>query len=245
MLRTPRQQLHSAIALVLEKRFPELVTSTPEVIAQQFERAAQNGKAIAYWQQAGERDLRRFALRESITHYSNALRLVAAMPETPQRSALELDICLGLGMAQQIGLGPTAKESAVTYQRALTLSRMLPDRGRERFLATWGIWFSATMTGRTLEAFQHADDLLAIARELNDSGLLLEAYHARTPGLMRMPDFPGIKESAQKAISLYDRERHRDHAYYFGGHDARVCSLSFYALSLWGLGFPEQARQMA
>jgi predicted ATPase len=62
---------------------------------------------------------------------------------------------------------------------------------------------------------------------------------------MRIADFSGIKESAQEAIALYDRERHRDHAYYFGGHDARVCSLSFYALSLWGLGFPEQARQMA
>ena len=61
---------------------------------------------------------------------------------------------------------------------------------------------------------------------------------------MRLPDFPAIKESAQEAINLYDRQRHRDHAYYFGGHDARVCSLSFYALSLWGLGFSEQARQM-
>ena len=37
MLRARRQQLHSAIALVLEKRFPEVVNATPEVIAQQFE----------------------------------------------------------------------------------------------------------------------------------------------------------------------------------------------------------------
>jgi class 3 adenylate cyclase/tetratricopeptide (TPR) repeat protein len=244
MLRTRRQQLHAAIAMILEKRFPDVVKSTPEVIAQQFERAGQNEKAIAYWQQAGDRDLRRFALKESMAHYSSALRLVTTMPETAERSGLELSICLGLGMAQQIGLGPAAKDSELTYQRALTLSRILPDRGRERFLATWGVWFSATMTGRTTEAFQHADDLLAIARELNDTGLLLEAYHARTPGLMRIPDFPAIKESAQEAINLYDRQRHRDHAYYFGGHDARVCSLSFYALSLWGLGFSEQARQM-
>ena len=245
MLRGRRQQLHSAIALVLEKRYPEVVNATPEVVAQQFERAGQNQKAIAYWRQAGERDLRRFAMKELIAHYCNALRLVTAMPDTPERSSLELGVCLGLGMAQQIGIGPTAKEAETHYQRALTLSRALPNRGRERFLATWGTWFSATMTGRTAEAFQLADDLVAIARELDDSGLLLEAFHARTPGLMRIPDFAAIGESAREAISLYDRERHRDHAYYFGGHDARVCSISFHALSLWGLGFPEQARRMA
>ena len=245
MLRTRRQQLHAAIALVLEKRLPNIVNSTPEVIAQQYERAGQNGKAIAYWQQAGEHDLRRFALKESITHYANALRLATAMPETPERSALELSICLGLGMAQQMAMGPTAKESGENYRRALALSRALPDRGRERFLATWGIWFYETMTRRSAEAFRLADELIAIARELHDSDLLVEAYHARIPGLLWTADLHGIKETAEELIRLYDRERHRDHAYYFGGHDSRVCARSFYAISLWALGFPDQAERMA
>jgi class 3 adenylate cyclase/predicted ATPase len=245
MLRGRRQQLHSAIASVLEKRFPELVNSTPEVIAQQFERAGQNEKSIQYWRQAGDRGLRRFAMKESIAHYSNALRLVAAMPEAPERSSLELGVCLGLGLAQQIGIGPNAKESGVTYARALTLSRTLPGRGRERFLASWGVWFHTIMSGRLTEAFQRADDLLAIARELDDSDLLLEAYHARVASLFLTADFPAIKEASQEVIRLYNRERHRDHAYYFGGHDSRVCAQSFYAISLWGLGFPDQAQQMA
>ena len=88
---------------------PTSSASTPEVIAQQFERAGQNEKAIAYWQQAGERDLRRFAMKELIAHYSNALRLVTALPDTPERSRLELGVCLGLGLAQQIAIGPTAR----------------------------------------------------------------------------------------------------------------------------------------
>ena len=60
----------------------------------------------------------------------------------------------------------------------------MPDRGRERFLATWGIWFYETMTRRSAEAFRLADELIAIARELHDSDLLVEAYHARIPGLL-------------------------------------------------------------
>ena len=121
----------------------------------------------------------------------------------------------------------------------------MPEWGRERFLATWGVWFHETMTGQAQAAFQRADELLAIARELNTTDLLVEAYHARTPGLLRAADYPALKESAQQVIRLYDRERDRDHAFYFGGHDSRVCAQSFYAISLWGLGFPDQAQEMA
>jgi class 3 adenylate cyclase len=241
MLRTRRQQLHAAIALVLEKRFADIVESTPEVIAQQFERAGQNERAIAYWQKAAERDLRRFAMKESIAHYSNALRLITALPDTPERSSLELGACLGLGLVQLIALGPTAKEVGEYYQRALTLSHALPGRGRDRFLATWGTWLHQTMTRRAVETFRLADGLVAIARELDDPDLLLEAYHAQTPGLLWQADLLGAKQAAEEVIRLYDRERHRDHAYYFGGHDARVCALSFYAMSFWALGFPDQA----
>ena len=245
MLRARRQQLHSAIALVLEKRFPDVVNATPEVVGQQFEQAAQSEKAIDYYQKAADRDLRRFAMKESIAHYTNALRLVSAMPESPGRFDLELGICLGLGMAQQIALGPTSKDARASYDRALALSRTLPAHGRQRFLATWGIWFHETMSGRTLVALKHADELLAIARELDNPDLLLEAYHARVPGLLRTADFPALKESSLEVIRLYDRKRHRDHAFYFGGHDSRVCARSFYAISLWGLGFPDQAQQIA
>ena len=243
MLRARRQQLHSAIATVLENRFPDLVKSAPELIAQQFERAGQNEKAILYWRQAGERDLRRFAMKESIAHYSSALRLVMAMPETPQRSGLELEVCLRLALAQLIGIGPTAKELGEYYRRALKLSHTVPGYGRERFLATWGVWFSETMN-RSVEAFRLADDLVAIARELDDPDLLVEAYHAQMPGLLWQTDFLATKEAAEEVIRLYDRERHRDHAYYFGGHDSRVCARSFYAITFWGLGFPDQAARM-
>ena len=244
MLRARRQQPHATIALVLEKQFPEVGSSTPEVIAQQFGRAGQNEKAIAYWRRAGERDLRRFAMKESITHYSNALQLIAAMPEMPERFGLELDICLGLGLAQQIAIGPTAKESGMYYERALTLSRMLPGRGRERFLATWGRWFHETMSRRNADAFKLSEELVVIASELNDSDLMVEAYHARMPGLLWLGDLSATKEAAHDVIRLYDRERHRDHAYYFGGHNSRVCARSFCAMSLWGLGYYDQAQEM-
>ncbi len=38
------------------------------------------------------------------------------------------------------------------------------------------------MSGQTAEALGLADELVAIARELDNSDLLLEAYHARGAG---------------------------------------------------------------
>jgi class 3 adenylate cyclase/tetratricopeptide (TPR) repeat protein/RNA polymerase subunit RPABC4/transcription elongation factor Spt4 len=244
MLRARRQQLHSAIALVLEKRHPELVETTPEVLAQQFEQAGQSHKAIAYWQRAGERELRRFAIKECVGNYANALRLVMALPNGQQRDETELAVRLGFGVAQMIARGPTAPEAAEHYRCALALSRALQGRGRERFLATWGVWFNASVSGRP-EAEEMADQLVAIARELDNSNFLLEAYHAKCPMLLRAADFDGLSEAAREVVRLYDRERHRDHAYYFGGHDSRMCAQSFYAQGLWGQGLFDQARQMA
>ena len=242
MLRARRQALHGAIAQVLENRFQD----TPsEVLAQQFEAAGRTEKAVQYWRQAGERDLRRFAMQESIAHYANALRLVEAMPEGLQRADLELGARLQLGMAQQISLGPTSKEALLNYERALALSHELPGKGRERFLASWGVWFNKTLSGQTKEALDRGEGLLAIARELDDPDLLLEAYHARTPGLMRTANIPAMLEATQEVMRLYDRDRHRDHAFFFGGHDSRVCAQSFFAMSLWAHGHLDQAQKMA
>jgi len=240
MLRARRQQLHAAIAAVLEKRFPD---TPPELLAQQFEGAGRAVEAIGYWRKAGDRDLRRFALKEAIAHCSNALRLVLAMPETPTRPALELTVRLELGQAQQIHLGPTSREWIAHFQRALELAEARPQKGRELFLATWGLWFAHTMMGHTKESFEYCDRLLAIAAELGDPDLQLEAYHAYVPGLMRRGDFPKMKETALEVLRLYDRERHRDHAFFFGGHDAQVCAQCFYAMSLWASGLPDQAQR--
>jgi tetratricopeptide (TPR) repeat protein len=244
MLRARRQQLHGAIAQVLEKRFPDLVISTPEVIAQQFEGAGRSEQAIRYWRQAGDRDLRRFAMKEAISHYSNAMRVVSSLPESRARAEQQLATHLALGLAQQIALGPATKESGAHYEQALAISQSLNKVDRERFLATWGIWFYCAMTGRTAESYRHADNLVSIARELDDPDLLLEAFHARIPGLQRRAHFPEIKEACEEVIRRYSRERHRDHGYFFGGHDARVCAQSFCCLALWGLGLFDQAAQM-
>lgn len=173
------------------------------------------------------------------------MRLALALPEGRQRDELELDISLGLGLAEIIGIGPTSTEATDHYRRALELSRTLPERGRELFLATWGVWFVSSISGKFADGVTLAKELVRIARERNDVDLLVEAYHAMCPTMMWQSDLPRMRETGKEVIRIYDRDRHRDHAYFFGGHDSRVCARSFVALSEWCLGFPEQARREA
>jgi predicted ATPase len=99
------------------------------------------------------------------------------------------------------------------------------------------------MSRRSADAFKLSEELVVIARELDDRDLMVEAYHAQMPGLLWKGDFAATSNAALDVIRLYDRDRNRDHAYYFGGHDSRVCARSFYAISLWGLGYFDQARE--
>ena len=101
------------------------------------------------------------------------------------------------------------------------------------------------MTEQADEAFQRADEMISIAREVNDQDLLMEAYHAQMPPLQRRGNLRMVKAAAEEVVRRYDRQRHHDHAFLFGGHDARVCARTFQAMSLWGLGFFDQAHETA
>ena len=177
-------------------------STTPELVAQQFERAGQTEKAIQYWRQAADRDLRRFAMKESIAHYSNALRLVTAMPESRHRDGLELTARLGLGLAQQIahrpdGQGTGAQLSTRTgaephpagpRTRALSrhLGRLVP-RDDER----------ATPWKRS----RCADDLLDHRSRTRQSRPACGGLSRANPRLLRVPDLARAKGSRPRGHS--------------------------------------------
>ena len=248
MLRARRQQLHSAIALVLEKRFPDVVKSNPELVAQQFERAGQERKGNRVLiRQAADHDLRRFAMKgiDCALFQCTASGYGAAADARSETSWSSASAWAWASRKSSRWVRPPRKRWRITVG-PWSSAAPWPNRGRERFLAAWGIWFNATTAGRGADATKLADELVSIARELDNPDLLLEAYHAKIPMQVRLADFSGIVETAAKeVIRLYDRKRHRDHAYYFGGHNSRMCAQGFYAFGLWGQGLLDQAQRMS
>src|SRR5215470_13205709 len=54
LLKSTRQQVHQQIAQVLEARFPAVVETQPELVAQHYTAAGCHEQAVRYWQQAGQ-----------------------------------------------------------------------------------------------------------------------------------------------------------------------------------------------
>ena len=68
LLKSTRQQVHQQIAQVFEARFPALVETQPELVAQHYTAAGCTEQAVVYWQRAGQQASDRSANLEAISH---------------------------------------------------------------------------------------------------------------------------------------------------------------------------------
>src|SRR5262249_40106498 len=73
LLRSTRQQCHQRIAQVLEARFPALVETQPELVAQHYTAAGCAEQAMPYWQRAGQLASDRSANLEAISHVTTGI----------------------------------------------------------------------------------------------------------------------------------------------------------------------------
>jgi len=109
----------------------------------------------------------------------------------------------------------------------------------------WGSWYTNLIPGRTEYALGLANELVELAERLADPDLMLEAYHSRwaTSHVLGLNSI--TLADAERGIALYDADRHHAHTYDYGGHDTGVCAYAHSAITLWVIGFPEQAAQMS
>jgi predicted ATPase len=97
LLKSRRQELHSEIASVLERRFPEVIESQPELLARHLTEAGQFEAAVPHWQRAGERANDRSANAEAQSHLNNALDLIRTLPAGLERQRREISALTVLG----------------------------------------------------------------------------------------------------------------------------------------------------
>lgn len=88
---------------------------------------------------------------------------------------------------------------------------------------------------------QLGEELWVLAQRSGDQALLLEAHHALWATLCWVGESTASREHIQAGMALYDREQHRSHAFFYGGHDPGVCCRAFSGITLWTLGYPARA----
>ena len=92
LLKSTRQQVHQQIAQVLEARFPALVETQPELVAQHYTAAGCHEQAVLYWQRAGQHASDRSANLEAISHCTTGIELLTTLPETPEHTQQALTL---------------------------------------------------------------------------------------------------------------------------------------------------------
>jgi predicted ATPase len=237
LLHSSRQALHRRVAQVLESDYPQLSAKQPEQLARHFSEAGMAEKAVEYWLQAGRRASEQSANPEAVSHLRQGLKQLPHMIDLDQRQRWELELLAVLGPALIVTQGPATAEVARVYSRALELCAGRPESSLH-FAVLWGWSRISANYGIKRE---RAERMLALARQLGDPGLELQAHHSLWASLFHLGRLRLCHQHIQKGLSLYAEGDYRWHAAIYGGHDPRVCAEGEAAQALWLMGHPDRA----
>lgn len=239
LLKSRRQQLHQRVAQVLEKQFPTILESQPELVAYHYTEAGLISQAVPYWHKAGQKAIERSANLEAVAHLSKGLELLSTLPDTPERIQQELllQIVIGVPLVATKGYGAAEVEKA--YARARELCRQVGETP-QLFLVLHGLWRFYLVRAELQTAQELATQLLQLAQRLQDPALLLEAHWALGLTLFNLGHFVLAQEHLERSIALYDAHQHHTHVFLYG-QDPGVASLAWASWTLWWLGYPDQA----
>jgi DNA-binding SARP family transcriptional activator/predicted ATPase len=237
LLRERRRALHARVANVMETLYANRLGEQLERLAHHAVRGELGAKAVVFLRRAGEKAFANSAHTDALAYLRQAQDLLDRLAPTAQRDLQELALRLALGPVLQATRGYAATEVEGNYVRA---RRLADEVGTpvQQFQALWGTWLVASHRASADTALELGRGLLGLAERLDDPAFLLEGHHALWPVLVWMGRAAEARPHLERGIALYDRARHRSHAFIYGGHDPGVCCLKVSSWVSWLLGYP-------
>lgn len=173
--RTPtarRQRWHLAIAEYLERTYAGRATEIARTLAAHFDKARVPARAIDHYVVAGHQTALRFAAQDAVALYERARELVAKLPRTRERDALELKILAMIG--QLLIRTPYRRGDPIhIYQRAIDLAREVGDPANQ-YLALANLCLRHVLHAEFALAVAVCDEFVTVAAQTDLDPLLLE-----------------------------------------------------------------------
>ncbi|KIN76933.1 adenylate/guanylate cyclase domain-containing protein [Sulfitobacter mediterraneus] len=245
LLKRNRQVLHQRVAETLDEQFASLTHNQPELVAYHFNEAGLAEKSVPHWLKAGQQAIERSANLEAIAHLNTGLDILGTLPHSPDRDAQELEFRLALGPALMSIKGLAAAEAEEMYLRARELCES-SGGAAQSYQAAWGLWLVYQQRGQIDLAQSATQEVLSLAEKQKENvDYLLQAHHAAWTTQLFVGNNLESQSHLIEGDALYDLEKHRNHAFTYGGHDPGVCAKTTASEALFLLGYPEQAAAKA
>jgi predicted ATPase/predicted Ser/Thr protein kinase len=237
---TRRASLSKSLAQAIERFYGPDSSPAAAELAGLYETGRDLAQAAKHFHVAAQNAAWVFAHRDAVVLARRALALLQTLPESPDRDRLELPLQTMLGLQLQVTEGYAADAARQAYERARELC---PESNPAAlFPILWGLWLVHKVRSELPYAEQLASGLLALARELHDPSLALQAHQALgLTALCRGQPAAALRHVEQVA-TLYHPQRHQAHSFLFGQDPGVICK-AYGAVAMWLLGFPEAARR--
>jgi DNA-binding winged helix-turn-helix (wHTH) protein/tetratricopeptide (TPR) repeat protein len=236
---TRRTALSTALARSLEASHGDKCVSIASQLGFLYETARDSDRASNYFGFAAQTAARRFANHEVIELSRRALELLMRSPDTPARSARELELQLMLAFALQVTRGFAAEETRVNMARAQDLCTKMGDT-EQMFPIMWAFGAYYCNRGDMQSGYNIMERLLNMAHAANDPLLLMGGHAGVGVLLTHQGEIVAARRHHEECSKLHNAAKHGQYVQFYR-LDPGLYSLSEGARSLWLLGYPDHA----
>ena len=224
-----RRQLHRAVAEAIAVEFRDNIDAAGPHLAAHYDQAGMVEPAIDAYRMAGAQAVAVSALDEAVTMFRRALSLLADLPTSPDRDALELDVRIALGSPLVALEGYGSNSAHQLYERTRSLCRKLHRPVDPPILRGLGL---ARLQGCRF------DDCSALGQALLDD----ESHDpiARTEGRYLLGvsafwrgDLATARHYLDGAIETYDVSHRDEHLALYAQDPKAVCLVRLAWVELW------------
>ncbi len=240
---TRKAALSAAVARALVDFYGPENPAVTTGLAFLFEAARDFPRAADYFLRAAEQAVRVAANREAVVLARRGLDLLEKLPDTPDRTRQELALLLSLGVSLVATQGFASPDVGRTYGRARALCERMEDIST-LFPVLYGLWNLYLVRCELTRCHELAAQMHSLAQGETDPVLSLVAHNVRQQPLFHGGDFAAARRHQEQGLALYDPQRHRGLTAVYG-EDPGVGCLVYGAVTLWHLGYPDQALRSA
>jgi tetratricopeptide (TPR) repeat protein len=234
-----RAFLHRDMGEAMEGLFAGETEEVAAQLARHFEEGRIPDKAATYLLQAGNRAQRMSAHQEAAAHLRRGLELLANLPPGPEQMQMELGLQTALGRTLIATHGYASPEVEQAYARARELCQALNDPP-ELIPVLYGLCVFSFVRAELQKTYFEGNRLLLLTERVADTGYFLGTCVPVGASAYHLGRYKDARAHLEKAIAMYDRERHADLAI-LHGQDPCVAALLYLSWVLWAQGYPEQA----